>query len=276
MLLQLGTYKFEALKLPQSWTIDYGTNYAKVPIIDGKPVVQKTGEKLVEHDITALFADEFCTPKDELDALQKYRRNGTVLQVTGGNGTNYGKYVITDISVIHTRALDSTGYISAITASIKLLEYNTTKTVTAVSGEALSSNGPYPVEPLDPIETDAISLQNSITLATLKTNSIVANSKKSNKTLLTRIKRLCSEAKSAWTSVNSKIQKTKKIVRRAKELKNTVDATKEAIEEVKEACEAGDLDALYAANTKLESAAYLTNGAGSWVASFVGSKEGGK
>ncbi len=274
MFLQFGDYRFEALKLPLSWTETTGTNYTQVPIIGGKPVVQQTGEKLVEHELSVLLSDEFCVPRTEYEALQYYRRNGIVAQLTGGDGTNYGKYVLTDISKTNMRAVDATGYISAISLNLKFLEYNTATPVQKQSGEALKSSSPVPVTPLAPLASVATSLQSSITTGTLKTGSISSHTKAASVKYST-ITRLCNEANAAWTSVNDQIQNTKKIIRRAKELQNSVTSVKNAIAAVKQAAQAKSFNDLYAANTVLERAVYDANGAGSWVAAFVGSKEGG-
>ena len=53
MFLTFANITFQGIKLPQSWDGSFETNYGQIPIIGSKPVVQGTGEKLDEYDITA-------------------------------------------------------------------------------------------------------------------------------------------------------------------------------------------------------------------------------
>jgi phage protein U len=273
MFLQLGEYKFEGIKLPQSWNNTYATNYAQIPIIDGKPVVQKTGEKLVEIELTAEFRDEFCVPTDEVEALQLYRRNGNVLQLTGGDGINYGKYIITDISVINTRASDN-GYVSAIQTNIKLLEYNTTKTTVLVTGEALKSSDPIEEEAEEPMVSLPLSASIDIQTGISKANEIKnrANALQVN---YAKISNLATEGLNAFNSAYAKIENTKKIIYRAINLQNTIRSTANAIQSVKSAADIHDMNSLLSANTELGSSVYDLKGASAPLNAFIGSREGG-
>lgn len=274
MLFQLGDYKFEGLKLPQSWGLTFATNYAQIPIIGGKPVVQKLGEKLVEQDLSVLFSDEFCNPAEELNALQVYRRNGNVLQLTGGDGTNYGRYVITDISQVNERAIDVSGYISAISASIKLLEYNSTSTAVIPTGIALRSNNLRPVTPLTPTLSKAALLQKDITAGRQKSKSIKSHSDQVT-VRYNKIVSLCNSAKADFTTANSKVVATKKILSRAADLPNALQGAKNALDQVKAAAQIHSYEDLAAANTTLEVAMYNLDGASAPVAAFMGSREAG-
>ena len=273
MLFQLGDYKFEGLKLPQSWGLNFATNYAQIPIIDGKPVVQRLNEKLVEQDLSVLFSDEFCNPKTELDSLQAYRRNGNVLQLTGGDGVNYGKYVITDISIANERS-DQTGYISAISASIKLLEYNASATTTQ-TGEALTSQNPVAMIPIDATLSESMSLSKDISVGLLKTQSLKANS-----SALTvkyqKIMSVCDDAKARFDSASAKLNNTKKIYKRATELQTSIQNIQGAIFQIKNAASIKSLSDLLSANYDLEAAIYQLNSANAPLAAFVASREGGK
>lgn len=272
MLFQLGEYKFEGLKLPLSWELSFATNYAQIPIIDGKPVVQRLNEKLVEQDLSVLFSDEFCTPKTELDALQVYRRNGNVLQLTGGDGTNYGKYVITDISVINERA-DQTGYISAISASIKLLEYNASAT-TLQAGEALTSQKPTAMIPRDASLSGSMSLSRDISEGLQKSHSLKAHS---NAVIVKykKIMSVCNDAQARFDSANAKLNDTKKIYQRATELQYSIQNVQGAISQVKNAADIENTSDLLTANNDLEAAMYQLNGANAPLAAFVASREAG-
>lgn len=270
MLFQLGDYKFEGLKLPQSWGSNYGTSYAQVPIIGGKPVVQRLGEKLVEHELSVLFSDEFCKPQAEINALQLYRRNGNVLQLTGGDGVNYGRFVITEITIVNEKA-DPTGYISVISAGIKLLEYNSTTTEKI---EAIITAKYTPMTPVQPSIFPAADVQAQLQTGTLKAQSI---SKQANGLIVkyNKIKALATEAKAVFDKANNKVQDLKKVYNRAKELQKTIDGAIVAVQTIKQAADIHNLNDLLSANTKMEEAMYNLTGASAPLAAFIGSREGG-
>jgi len=274
MLLQFGDYVFEGLKLPKSWDISFATVYAQIPIIGGKPIVQKTGENLVEHTLFVLFSDEFCNPTKELEALQLYRRNGNVHYLTGGDGQNYGRYVITEISQVNERANDSTGYISAISASIKLLEYNTTASTVKPEGIALTSSNLTPIVPKPASLFQAADLQLALTEGKTGVKNIGSLAKRAT-VKYNRIVSLCTSAKEAFTSANAKVQQTKKIIERATELPLAIQNANNALEDVKAAAQIENLNDLLAANTVLERAMYNMDAAGAPVAAFIGSREAG-
>lgn len=274
MFLQLGDYIFEGIKLPQSWAGSFATNYAQIPIIDGKPVVQKTGEKLIEFDITAEFRDEFCTPADEVEALQLYRINGNVLQLTGGDGVNYGRYVITDISIVNVRASND-GYVSAIQASIKLLEYNTTATTVKQTGAALKSSAPVEETPLSPLVPLPAQISNNISSGIVKSNEI--NTRSNSSTLnYSRISSLAAEAVNAFDAANTQVESTEKVIYRAIALQNSLTSAKNAAQAVKTASDIQNFTDLMTANDNLSISVYHLKGAAAPVAAFVGSREGGK
>lgn len=273
MLFQLGDYVFEGMKLPLSWGITSATNYAQIPIVGGKPLVQKVGEKLIEQELSVYLSDTFCDPVAELTALQLYRRNGNVLQLTGGDGQNYGRYVITDIAHIVEQA-DNTGYISAISASIKLLEYNATSSTVSVTGLALKRNKLTPITPKTPSVFQAADLHARITQGVQQSAS-VSSTAKASKVKYAKIKALCTSAKASLQAANDKVQDTKKIIARATQLQDSIQAANNALEDVKAAADIQDLNDLLAANTVLERAIYNLTGALAPVTAFIGSREAG-
>jgi len=274
MFLQLGDYIFEGIKLPQSWSGSFETNYSQLPIIGGKPVIQKTGEKLIEYDLSIEFRDEFCNPESEIEALQLYRKNGNVLQLTGGDGTNYGRFVITSLSRTNVRASDN-GYISAIAASIKLLEYNTTATTIKEEGAALKSQTPVEEVPVAPMKSIAASLQNDINTGIIKSKEVSARSKATTVNY-NRITELANEAVAAYDAANAKVVSTEKVIYRAIYLQSSLTSCKNAAIAVKDASDIHDFVSLMSANDDLTLAVNHLKGASVPVATFIGSREGGK
>jgi phage protein U len=174
MFLTFGGYKFEGLRLPQTWTQSRETVYGQVDIIGGKPSLQKVGEKLEEIEIGIFLSSDWCNTETELAALDKLRINGVVSNLVTGSGNNLGKYVITSVDEDVISAIPE-GYKTGISATIKLLEYNTSKTIIQKNGKAYSNNKPIEQDPLTPIptpvqliltsQTKAIDLSNQISIA---------------------------------------------------------------------------------------------------------------
>jgi phage protein U len=275
MFLSFGDFIFEKLVLPQSWSQTYETIYSQVPIIGGKPIVQGTGEKLIEPEISCFLASEFCDIKKTKALIQGYRERGVVHTLLGGDGIDYGKFVIVSIGESYNRSYDSNGFVSGVSLAIKFLEYNSNETSEDKTGLVVTSQSPRPQEPIQPIPSIPISLSKDMQEATLATASI-SKASKSSTPKYTQIVKACDNANAVWTSVNNKVQDTKKIIRRAADLKDSVDNVKSALAAVKQASQAKNLHDLYAANTVLERAVYHANSAGVPVAAFVACRETGK
>lgn len=274
MFLQLGTYKFEGTKLPQSWGAKYETLFGQIPIINNKPVVQKIGQALDEIEIGILLASDFCVPQDELDNLNSIRSKGIVSILTDGNGKNYGKFVLTSIEVDNVQnAPDGTPL--QISATIKLLEYNTNKTVTDNTGIALSSNNPSAEDAITQKISSGKDLMNTIKSGQ-KTSSNIASAVKngsftSNK--FAQISGWAASAKSSYESAQNKIENIKGFVNRAINLKIALDDAISAVESIKSAADIKNFSDLMAANTILDTSVYQLTGASSILAAFIGSRE---
>jgi len=274
MFLQLGLYVFEGIKLPETWGMNFATEFAEIPIIGGKPVLQKTGEKLIEHDITAKFSDEYCTPKTEVAALDISRKNGEILQLTGGDGTNYGRYVITDLQVQNVRA-SANGYVSAVTVSFKLKEYNSTATTVEQNGTALANNKPTEEIPVSPMISLPGSITNDINSG-IETTSIINTKSKSSIMNFAKISSLANSATGKFNAANTKIDNTEKVIYRAANLQTSLTAASNAAQSVQDAADISNLNDLLLANDLLQASVYSLKGATAPVAAFVGSREGGK
>ena len=273
MFLQLGDYIFDGIKLPAAWSGTFETQYSQIPIIGGKPVVQMTGLKLTEFEILAEFRDEFCTPADEVSALQLYRINGNVLQLTGGDGTNYGKFIITKIGIVNERAYPG-GIISAIQASISLLEYNATAVTASSSAAALASSNPVTQDPVTPMVPLSGEISSNISCGIVASREVITRSS-STGINYARISSLAASAVQAFDTANAQVGKTKSIIYRAIALQGSLTAASNAAKAVKTAGSARSFTSLMSANVSLEQAVYFLKGAAAPVAAFIGTKQGG-
>jgi phage protein U len=122
MYAQLGDIIFDALIGPESYDDNQETDYALIPLINRKPKLQRTGEKLQEINLTISFRDQFCIPEEQTKILQDKRINGEVMTLTWGSGDIEGDFVIKSIKKV-INALSPFGQMRDITLTVALIEY---------------------------------------------------------------------------------------------------------------------------------------------------------
>ena len=285
MFLTFANITFKGIKLPQSIDGSFETQYGQIPIIGSKPVMQGTGEKLDEFDITALFHIEFCTPREEMDALQTVRKNRTVDNLVDGTGRNLGKFVITTISESVETALEN-GYPTAISCSIHFMEYNTNAVSSKQTGTALSSQNPVPEAVITAkgssyiyakpvalsINEDMIAGKTSVD----RLNASIVSNPNPSVGMYKKIGELATSAKASFQSANDKVEATKKIVYRAINLRNSYTMIISAIDEIKAAANSKNANDMLTANNKLSDSILFMDKSYAPVAAFIGSREGGE
>lgn len=275
MYIQLGTYKFEGIKLPQSFEIGHEMGYEEIGIIGSKPVVQRTGEKLDTLDLQAYFSTDFCIPETEIELLKSIKKSGEVLQVIDGNGKNYGKFVLKTVSVAVVSTLGN-GYITAANVSLSLGEYNSNKVITVGSGAGILSSGAANEIPGAWTDTISISIQKDISKGKASFNKVKKDSKtapSANK--FSKIKSNAAASKAAFNSANTKVNQTKKIIYRAQDLKKSLSSCASAAQSIEDAATINNYNDLLLANSRMEQSLYYLNGANAPVAALIGSREGG-
>jgi phage protein U len=104
MYAQLGSTIFEGLKSFTGVSSVRETNFAELPLIEGKPKLQRIGTKLENISINMLLSIDFCVPQDEIDSLDASREAGEILPLISGNGLYVGNFVIKTIrkNELHT------------------------------------------------------------------------------------------------------------------------------------------------------------------------------
>jgi len=275
MFLQLGTYKFQGIKLPQSWDISYSTEYSQIPLINGKPSVQAVGENLIEQSFGIFLSSEFCNPTEEIAALNLSRINAEVLPLIDGIGRNYGKYVIKNIDVSNTQCL-ANGTPTAISATISLLEYNSI-TKTKNTGEALASKLPPSEIKAVQLSSTAQSIHDNITKGIMSSNQISSHvTSEPSIGMYKKIASLASEAKKSFEAANTQINNTKKLIYRVTSLRTALTNAAVAAQFVRNAADINSFNDLLNANVTLGSAVSLLSVSSVPVVAFIGSREGGE
>ncbi|MGE4402853.1 MAG: phage tail protein [Desulfobulbus sp.] len=122
MFLTLGDIGFGLLTSPRGFETRMGTCYAELQVIEGKPLLQYTGDNLDGHLLTFTFRSDFCDPQEVWDALKNRQEGHQPLALFLGNGTVLGNFVIARLDRSILQAADD-GTLLAFEATLDLKEY---------------------------------------------------------------------------------------------------------------------------------------------------------
>ena len=114
--LDLEIIPLEALSFEEEWT------YGEHPVIEGKPVLQFTGEALRKAEIAVRLHHTFTDPAQDLEALRALARTHEAQVLQYADGTVEGRFVLTRIQhqVLETTP---TGEPLHVTAHLSLTEH---------------------------------------------------------------------------------------------------------------------------------------------------------
>lgn len=122
MFALLGNIQFEILTGPNDLSKTMESSIAEHALINGKPGIQNTGEKLDTVNCKIKLHHLIVDPEAEISKLNTARANGEILPFTFGNGFYHGDFVITSINITYSRCT-SVGDIIEAEIDISLLEY---------------------------------------------------------------------------------------------------------------------------------------------------------
>lgn len=122
MYAQLGNIVFERLVGFYSFDHTKEANIVEHALIDGRPRLQRVGTNLDKVRIDILFHVAFCSPEEQIKALDSARDESEIMPFVLGNGENIGTFVIKSTTVNH-KHLDSIGNIIEASVSVDLMEH---------------------------------------------------------------------------------------------------------------------------------------------------------
>jgi phage protein U len=120
--LMLGDIGLGKLLGPTGFDAKLAISYAEHQVIEGKPLLQYTGDGLGEINLSFLFHADFCKPQTIWDELITLATSHKAFPLSQGNGLLLGKFVIVDISRTTTYAADD-GTLYAFDCKLNLKEY---------------------------------------------------------------------------------------------------------------------------------------------------------
>lgn len=180
MYATLGNIRFEGLLAPEAMERTRETSLVELALIENKPRLQRTGEKLEALRLSIRLSSNFCVPKDEVEKLDSARRVGQIMPLIMGDGTFVGEYVVRSLKVNPTIAWGNGAYEST-ELEVELLEYfdpDRVQTVVAnavASGFANAQNVPIEAIPIETIQSPSASALADINSVAANHNAVLGN-----------------------------------------------------------------------------------------------------
>lgn len=168
-MYQLGDIQFDGLRGLDSLRKSRESVYAELPLMQGKPRLQRTGTALQQIEIGISLHAAFTDPAADISALDDYREQGTILPLISGEGENFGKFVIISISE-DTAQTSPTGKVLSVDVNLVIREHfdpNPSATIEASAKAGAFALGTDKVVPVrlvrPPITQMAVCSQNTQT-----------------------------------------------------------------------------------------------------------------
>lgn len=118
----LGTIAFSLVTYFEGMEAKFAADYAEHALIEGKPLLQWTGDKLDEISWDIVFHAGYCDPETEMLKLRQAVRDHKALPLVFANGDYLGYFVPTEASVT-SRMLTAGGTALWIESKITLREF---------------------------------------------------------------------------------------------------------------------------------------------------------
>lgn len=137
-MYQLGGIQFEGVRGLSGLKKTREAVYAEMPLIGGKPRLQRTGTALQQVSIGISLHASFTDPVADIAALDAYREAGEVLALITGEGEVIGNFIISTIdeTVIQT---SPTGRTISAEISLSLKEYHDPNAAATQKKEAVNA-----------------------------------------------------------------------------------------------------------------------------------------
>ena len=118
----LGDIRFNLITYFEGMELRYAADYAEHALIEGKPRLQWTGDKLDEVSWDLVFHSGFCDPEAELLKLRRAVSDHKALPLVFANGDYKGYFVPTEVTLTSRQLMRDGGAIW-IESTLTLREY---------------------------------------------------------------------------------------------------------------------------------------------------------
>lgn len=271
-MYQLGTVTFEGLRGFDALQKTREAVYAEIPLMLGKPRLQRTGTALQQVSVTIQLHAAFTDPAADIATLDEFREAGQILPLFNGNGEILGDFVILSIDETVTQTAPSGRTLSAeVKLSLKeFYDPNKLVTLDKAAKQAAFAVGSDKVVPVrlvrPPITTMAVVSQN-VTAGGAAGLSAIAQIKQAalaptqQQSFFGKAKSALDNAKKAYESVKDAANTYANIAAKAPQLLDTVQDTLDNIQTLRTNVAAGDITNALSATEALESSIGSVNSA---------------
>lgn len=270
-MYQLGDIQFEGLKGLDSLRKSREAVYAELPLMGGKPRLQRTGTALQQVTVSIALHAAFTDPAADIAALDEYREGGDVLTLINGEGEVVGDFVITEIEETVTQT-SPTGRTLSAEVSLTLKEHfdpNKPATLAQAAQSAAFAVGAdkvVPVRLVRPPITSASVVSQNVTGGISASAAGIAYVRQAplntpqQASLLVRANAVLEKAKEAYTAAKETANEYANIAATAPQLIAELTAVLANVNSLANLVQSGDLtNALTAADTLEASFAGLGN-----------------
>lgn len=280
MYATLGNIRFEGLLAPEVMERTRETSFAEHALIENKPRLQRTGEKLESLRLSIRLSSNFCVPKDEVEKIDSARRVGQIMPLIMGDGTFIGQFVVRSMKINPTIAWGVGAYEST-EVEVELLEFfdpDRVQTVVAnavASGFANSQNVPIEALPIETIQSPSASALADINFVAVNQTAVLANisSSVTNPSLqprnladsLARLDGMATSVQNAITTINNSGQEIFNITR---SLETSLIATASDIQALEALVQVNDWTSAQGAGNALSSAIDSVRGSASALTAY--------
>ena len=138
-LATLGSINIELLIGPKELQIKSSEDYGELNVVNGVTQLQHTGRKADKIELPIVLHPRLgiAKPEDRISAINKARKNGTVLSFTFASGEYIGDFVITDVTQLR-KDTDNKGRPVYVEMTLSLQEYVSSSSSSTTTGQAVS------------------------------------------------------------------------------------------------------------------------------------------
>lgn len=233
----LGDIRFEGYKGFSDFSATNETVLSEHSVIEGKPRLQKTGEKLEEISLKFLLHSRYTNPEADLETLQSYRRDARVVPFIAGSGYNYGDFAVKSISrtLIQT---DNDGNIIGIEVEVSLIEVFNIGAKKKPAGERLATKEPnISVSPRLPQLTDPQAISVELRTINIQTSAMEKDISEASR-VSSKVARTLRTSKERINKVRNSLEKIEQVGTATSNIIAMYDAMKGQAATVRNATEA--------------------------------------
>lgn len=251
-MYQLGSIRFEGLRGFEALRKTREAVYAEIPLLDGKPRLQRTGTALQSITVGIRLMAAFTTPAEDIAALDAFRETGEVLPLVSGTGEVLGDFVIVSIDETVEETSPS-GVLLHATVSLTLKEHydpNKPATMAAAAVSAAFAVGADKVVPVRLVRTQTLPIavvSQSVTSGTSASKAAIASVKTAaanppqQQSLFDKAKAALATATTAYTKAKDTVNAAQNLAAKAPQLVEKIDAVLVNIAAVRAAVSNGDI-----------------------------------